>query len=76
MRALLSPLIIKNTLCAAERPLGRARRLGALLHWGRSGGALGLERLATVLAVGGLSGSDLGLVQYACTSVTRAARVA
>jgi hypothetical protein len=35
-RARLSPFN-KNTSCASTRPLGRARRLGALRHWGRGG---------------------------------------
>ncbi len=62
MCALLSPFN-KNTLRAAKRPLGRVRRLGALLHWGCSCGALGLELLTTALVVGCLGGGDLGLVR-------------
>jgi hypothetical protein len=58
-----APSLIKNTSRAAARPLGRARRLGALRYWGRGGGAFGLELFAAALAVGGLEGGDLGLVR-------------
>jgi hypothetical protein len=55
------PPMIKN-ISHAERPLGRARRLGARRGRGL-GGALGLGLLAPALAMGSLGGGDLGLVR-------------
>jgi hypothetical protein len=58
------PREARKASARASRPLGRAHGLGALRCRSRgSGGALGLERLATALAVGGIGGGNLGLVR-------------